>query len=553
LDGAAVTDIIVAQRAATEPRRRKKGKEVIAKRLFGLMAASALVAACDPAPAPPADVQAYDVLIVDGTVFDGSGEPSRNVNIGIAGGRIESMRASADAAAEYVIDATGMIVVPGFIDPHTHADDDIFERPGNRNTNYLAQGVTTVFIGNDGGGVVDRESRMQALAAIGVGTNVAWFSGHGAAREHAMGLEDRAPTDEEMRTMLGFVEADMRAGALGLSTGLFYRPGSYAGTEEVIELARVAARYGGVYDSHLRDESSYNIGLLGAVAEAIRIGEEADIPVHIAHLKALGTDLWGRSGDVIGMVSAARERGVDVTADQYPYRASGTRLASSLIPRWVMADSEDAMFRRLDNADLRDRIREEMAANLVRRGGADSLLVTGDSEWRGRTLGEIAVEMGVDPLEAAIAVVRGGNPSVASFNMNPDDINAIAIQPWVMTGSDGSTGHPRKYATFPKAYRDLVSDGSLMPMSEFVHRSSGRVADWYGLCNRGYLREGRQADIAVIDPASYRPVADFENPTALATGVRHLLVNGRPAIAAGKMNSGQFGEIIDKQALRCAE
>ena len=520
------------------------------KRLSGLVAASIVATGCsDP---PPAEPDAFDVLVINGTVYDGTAAPPRNANIGIVGDHIVSVDADAAADAGLVIDAAGMAVVPGFIDPHTHVEDDIFERPGNVNANYLAQGVTTVFFGNDGRGFVDRASRMATLETQGIGTNVGWFSGHGTAREVAMGLEDRAPTDDELQAMRDYVEADMQAGALGLSTGLFYRPGSYAETDEVIELAKVAARYGGVYDSHLRDESSYSIGLLGAVGEAIRIGEEAGIPVHIAHLKALGTHMWGQSGDVIGLISAARGRGVDVTADQYPYRASGTNLKSSLVPRWVMADSEDAMFERLANADLQDRIREEMAANLERRGGPESLLITGASDWRGRTLGEIAEAMGVDPLEAAIAVVRGGNPSVASFNMNPDDIAAIAIQPWVMTGSDGSTGHPRKYGTYPQAYRNFVVDGSLMSTADFVHRSSGRVADRFGLCDRGYLEAGRKADISIIDLDSFAPVADFQDPTALASGVQHVFVNGRHALAFGVSTDSTYGQVIDKTAIQCA-
>jgi N-acyl-D-aspartate/D-glutamate deacylase len=529
----------------------KGDKEVdrIIRSVSGLVAALIAATACEgPPPQPPS----FDVLIVNGTVYDGTSAPPRSVNLGIIGDRIAAMNADPNAPAKLVIDATGMAVVPGFIDPHTHAEDDIFEHPGNLNINYLAQGVTTVFFGNDGEGFVDRASRMEALVTRGVGTNVAWYSGHGTAREVVMGLEERAPSDDELQAMRDYVEADMQAGALGLSTGLFYEPGSYAGTEEVIELAKVAARYGGVYDSHLRDESTYNIGLLGAVGEAIRIGEEAGIPVHIAHLKALGKHMWGQSGDVIGLISTARERGLDVTADQYPYRASGTSLSSALIPRWAMADSEEAMFERLANADLEGRIREEMAANLERRGGPESLLITGESEWRGRTLAEIADAMGVDPLEAAVAVVRGGNPSVASFNMNPDDIAAIAIQPWVMTGSDGSNGHPRKYATYPKAYRDFVVDGSLMSVSNFVHRSAGRVAERFGLCDRGYLEAGRKADISIIDLDSFAPVADFQNPTALASGVQHVFVNGQHALAFGVSTDNTYGQVIDKAAIRCA-
>ena len=514
-----------------------------------LLIAVTMVSACTPEPAPVH----YDVLIVNGTVYDGSLTEPRVLSIGIVDDRIASMDASADAAANTVIDATGLTIVPGFIDPHTHAEADIFSTPGNVNPNYLAQGVTTVFIGNDGRGITDREQDLALLDDQGVGTNIGWFSGHNTAREYVLGLENRAPTDDELERLQAFVEADMQAGALGLSTGLFYRPGSYANTEEVIALARVAARYDGVYDSHLRDESSYNIGLLGATGEAIRIAEEAGLPLHIAHLKALGRDVWGQSGDIIGLVAAARERGVVVTADQYPYRASGTRFNSALIPRWAMADSQAAMFERLANADLRDRIHEEMVQNLWRRGGADSLLVTGDSEWRGMTLDEIATELDMGATDAAIEVVRSGNPSIASFNMNPDDISAIAIQPWVMTGSDGSHGHPRKYASYPKAYRDFVVDTSLMGMPQFVHRSSGLVADTFGLCDRGYLAEGKRADIAILELDRFRPVADFENPAELATGVVHLLVNGHAAIRDGEVTWRLAGQVIHRQNIECSQ
>ena len=514
-----------------------------------VLALLAVLAGCGQQAEPVA----YDVLIVNGTVYDGTTTPGSVRNVGIVGDRIVSVDADASAEAARVIDASGLVVVPGFIDPHTHAERDIMEVPGNHNVNYLTQGVATVFIGNDGRGLVDRATNAPLMREQGVGTNVGWFTGHGTARREAMGLEDRAPTDDELDSMRDYVEADMLAGALGLSSGLFYQPGSYAETDEVIELAKIAARYDGVYDSHLRDESSYNIGVLGSVSELIDIAEEAGLPGHIAHIKALGRDVWGQSGDIIGLVSAARERGLRITADQYPWRASGTSLSSSLIPRWVQADSREAMFERLDNADLRGGIREEMEANLWRRGGKDSLLITGESEWRGMTLGEIAEQMDLDPVDAAVEVVRGGNPSVGSFNMNPDDINAMAIQPWVMTGSDGSEGHPRKYASYPKAYQDFVAGQPLMSMEQYVHRSSGLVADTFFLCDRGYIEPGRIADIAIIDTDTFVPVADFENPTRLATGVQHILVNGQAAILNGELTGALPGTVIDRQNLRCGE
>lgn len=511
----------------------------------------AVLGACSPAAND--DSGPFDVLIVNGTVYDGSVSPASVSNIGINGDRIVTVNAAADAQADLVIDASGKVVVPGFIDPHTHAGEDLLDPERKANANYLMQGVSTVFIGNDGRGLVDRESKVATMQEQGTGTSVAYFTGHGTARTVAMGLENRAPTETELQTMRDYVEADMRGGALGLSSGLFYTPGNFSETSEVVELAKIAAKYGGVYDSHLRDESSYNIGVLGSIRELIQIGEEANIPVHAAHLKALGLDVWGQSGDIIALVAAARERGVEVTADQYPWRASGTSLGSSLIPDWVRADSQEAMFARLDNADLQDRIREEMQGNLQRRGGEESFLITGDSEWRGKTLEEIAETMETDPLDAAVEVIRGGNPSVASFNMNPSDIDALAIQPWVMTGSDGSGGHPRKFASYPKAYQEMVVQKSLFPMERFVYRSSGLVADSFYLCDRGYIEKGRKADIVIIDVDNFLPVADFFNPTELATGVTDMLINGRMVVANGMLTGTLPGEVVDRQNLTCAE
>jgi len=519
--------------------------------LLVLAASISFMSGCGGGDAP---VPHFDLLIVNGSVYSGANEPPRQVNVGVTSDRIASVDAPAGSTADTIIDATGLAVMPGFIDPHTHALEDLKSETRNSNANYLAQGVTTVFVGNDGAGVSDLSETIGGLRARGIGTSAAFYAGHGNIREMVMGLENRPPTGEELDRMRNLADAQMRAGALGLSTGLYYTPGSFATTDEVVELARVAARYGGVYDSHMRDESSYTIGLAGAVEEVITIAEQAGLPGHIAHLKALGRDVWGSSGDIIALVEDARARGVDVTADQYPYPASGTSLESSLIPAWVRADSEAAMFERIANPDLAGGIREEMEANLWRRGGADTLLVTGpDSRWRGMTLAEIAEEMGVGPIDAAIAVVREGDPSIASFNMDLPDIHAFAIQDWVMTGSDGSEGHPRKFGTYPTVYREMVLGAKLFPTERFVHRSSGRVADFSGLCDRGYLEAGRKADIVVIDLARYRPLADFTNPTALSEGVVHAVVNGRFAIRDGEMTGELPGEVVDRQKLACPE
>lgn len=473
----------------------------------------------------------YDVLIVNGTVYDGSLSAAHVTNIGIVDDRIVSMAASATASAKTRIDASGKMVTPGFIDPHTHAKQFLLNPTSNSNPNYLFQGVTTIFIGNDGGGVPDRDAVIQKLESQGTGPNVAFFAGHGAIRSIVMGMANREANSEEVATMRDLLVDDMEAGAFGLSSGLYYAPGSFATTDEVIALARVAATYGGVYDTHLRSEGSYGDGLLAAVSEAIEIARAANIPLHISHIKALGQDVWGQSVDIIRLVEQGLESGVDISANQYPWRASGTRFSNALIPRWVVADSDDRMRDRLSDPGLSERIRIEMQANLQRRGGPDAMLVTGaDSEFVGMTLREISGVLEKPPLEAAIDVVLQGDPSIASFVMNPDDIRRLAVQPWVMTGSDGGAGHPRLYGTYPKAFQDFVVDETLMSREQFVHRSSGLVAETFGLCDRGYLRVGYIADVAVIDPGSFIARASYEQPTELATGVDQLLVNGLLAI-----------------------
>lgn len=532
---------------------KKTGKCIFESNRMGLHIAFAILlmmSACSE-PRQPV-VTHYDVLIAGGTVYAGGTDPARQVNIGIIGDRIISMDAASTGTANRIIDASGQVVAPGFIDPHTHAEADLKDADRHLNLNYLAQGVTTVFIGNDGGGIDNLDATLSLMRAQGIGTNTAFFAGHGKIREQVMGLENRAPSEDELQQMLQLMAEEMRAGAVGLSTGLYYTPGSFSATDEVVALAKVAAEYGGVYDTHLRDESAYSIGLLASVEETITIAEEAKIPVHISHLKALGREVWGQSGDVIALVNEARERGIKVTANQYPYQASGTRFSAALIPGWVRADSREAMFSRLENGDLKDRIREEMQTNLWRRGGPEAMLVTGaDSQWRGMTLADIAVSMERDSLEAAIAVVREGDPSIASFVMELPDIQAIALQEWVMTGSDGSEGHPRKYATYPKVYQDMVVDAKLFTLERFVYRSAGLVADTFNLCDRGYLQVGRKADVVILDLDNYSPLADFENPTALASGIRHVLVNGIAVITNGKQTGELPGEVIDRQHLAC--
>lgn len=504
-----------------------------------LVALTGLLTGCAATPATT-----YDVLITGATVYDGSLAAGARQDVAVLDGRITLLRPHSKASATRTIDARGLYVVPGFIDPHTHATGDLLNPATNSNINYLTQGVTTVLVGNDGGGLPQADVSIATMKSQGIGSNVAYFAGHGSLRQQVMGKQDRAPTPAELERIKALLGTEMQRGAVGLSTGLYYVPGNYAATDELIALAGVAESYGGIYDTHLRDESSYNIGLQAAVAEAIEIARQSGIAVHISHIKALGKDVWGQSADIIAMIDAARAAGLAVSANQYPWRASGTRFTGALLPRWVLADSDARMLARLEDPELAAAIRDEMYANMARRGGADAMLVTAaDSQWQGMTLADIATALQLDPVAAAVQVIRAGNPSIASFNMSPDDIARFAVQVWVMTGSDGSSGHPRKYATYPKAWQDLVATGRLS-VEQFVHRSSGLVAETLHLCDRGYLRDGYAADIAVLDPQHFAANADYENPTVLSSGIRYLLVNGAMVVDNDNYNGALHGQVL---------
>ncbi|MFN3511371.1 MAG: N-acyl-D-amino-acid deacylase family protein, partial [Tsuneonella troitsensis] len=341
----------------------------------------------------------------------------------------------------------GMIVSPGFIDPHTHMDTWLTsEDPRRRLVEpFLLQGVTTAFIGNDGNGATRVKPILDGVEAKPVGINFATFVGFGSVRKEAIGNDRRPPTDYELSQQRTLVRDAMCEGAIGLSTGLFYAPQSFAETDEVVELARVAGGMNGVYDTHLRDEANYTVGLPAAVDEAIAIARSAQIPVQISHIKALGVDLHGSAPAIIARIEAARAEGLDVTASQYPWEASGTSMVASLMPLWALDGGRPAMLARLDDP----RVREGMTENLRRRGGAGSLLVA-EGRWKGKRLQQIADETGTDPVSAALAVIRSGDVSVVSFNMAEADIAAFMRQPWTMTGSDASAGHPRSFGSFAR-------------------------------------------------------------------------------------------------------
>jgi N-acyl-D-aspartate/D-glutamate deacylase/dipeptidyl aminopeptidase/acylaminoacyl peptidase len=490
-----------------------------------------------------------DTLIRGGSVIDGSGSAATKADVGITGDRITFIgdAAAAGIQSDRVIDAVGLIVAPGFIDPHTHADDDIFNAQRNANLAFLTQGVTTVFIGSDGRSKIPLGKALQQLDTQKIGTNVASFVGHGAIRSAVMGMSDAAPTAEQLEKMKRLVRQGMTEGAIGLSTGLYYAPGSYAKTEEVIELAKVAAEFGGVYDTHQRDESSYTIGLLGSIQEVLRIGREAKIPVHFSHIKALGADVWGQSGKAIDLINRARAEGINATANQYPYVASGTGLGASLLPRWAEAGGRQEFLKRIEDPMIRPKLMAEMEQNLKRRGGANSLLLhSNDRTLNNKRLDEIAKARGKSPVETALEILRTSSPGVTSFNMTEADIENFMKQPWVMTGSDGSGGHPRKWGTYPRKIREYVLNRKVISLERMIQASSAQVAETFRLKDRGKLAAGYFADIIVFDPKTIADKATYEQPELPSEGLRFILVNGKLAIDGGKFNGSLAGRTLRK-------
>jgi N-acyl-D-amino-acid deacylase len=514
-----------------------------------------MVTALKAASAAP---EPADVVIRGGTLHDGSAGAPYVGDVAIKGDRIVYVGTGAPMTAARTIDASGMIVTPGFIDPHTHADGFLRAPDAATRVNaaWLYQGVTSVMIGVDGSGTPDVGDDARKLTASGVGTNIVPFVGFGAVRQRVLGQAARAPDAADLARMQRLVAKAMCEGATGLSTGLFYAPQSFARPEEVIAVAREAAKRGGMYDTHQRDESSYSIGLLGSVREVLTIGREAGMPVHFAHIKALGVDLQGQAQAVINLIEAARAAGQAVTADQYPWLASGTSIDAALLPRWAVDGGDAALLQRLDDPAMLARIRADMAENMRRRGGAASLLLISEGfEWTGKTLENLAQVWKVDPRDAALRILRdsiagraagrqGRGTGVASFNMAQADVDLLMQQPWVVTSSDGSDGHPRMFASFPEKYRRYVKERAVITRTDFIHRSTGRTADIYKLAGRGYLRTGYYADVAVIDPEKFMPRADYLKPRELSDGVTHLFVNGTAALADGKATGTLPGRVL---------
>ncbi len=505
-------------------------------------------------PAADAPVAA-DYLIRGATLYDGSGQPGQKGDLAIKGDRIVAVGTFTVAGKPHVIDGDGLTVAPGFIDLHTHCDAGtpaLTQTIAHANLCYLMQGVTTVVTGNCGAGPVDVAKYFHTLETNRVGTNVIHQVPHNAVREKVMGNANRLPTSLELKKMESLVDQGMKDGAWGLSTGLYYNPGAYSKTDELIALAKVAARHGGFYASHMRDEGA---GVLTSIDEVLTIGREANLPVHISHLKVFGPKNWGKAADEIALIEQARSKRQAVTADQYPYTASSTALAAELVPPQFREGGLKEFVARLADREQGPRVRQAIQQKLADLKAAQSARIAyyqPKPAWQGKTLEKIASQEKKSVLEIVLEILVHGGAQIVNFSMSEEDVRLIMKQPFVATASDGSSQvpsnntvpHPRSYGCFPrKIGRYALEDGLFTP--EFAIRSaSGLPADILKLPKRGYLKPGYYADVVVFDPQTYRDQATFEKPHQYAHGVRYLFVNGVPAIEDGKYTKALAGRVL---------
>ena len=515
------------------------------------MLAAAVLSLC--LGADPIDA---DYVVRGATLYDGTGKPGAVGDLAIKGKRIVAVGAFETKGKPKVIDGKGLVAAPGFIDLHTHSDIGIFvpgsempiaEAKTRSNLNYLMQGVTTIVTGNCGFGPVDVGAYLKKLDEGKIGTNVAALVPHNDLRRSVMGNVNRAPTATELAKMKALVEQGMKDGAWGMSTGLMYTPGSYARTEEVIELAKVVAAHRGFYASHMRDEGT---GLLASIEETLTVGREAKVPVHISHLKARGRKSWGKAADALALIERARSKGQAVTADQYPYDAASTYLAAVAIPAVYREGGSKELFARLDDAEQGPKVRKGIAELLADLDGGKALMISSykDRSWQGKRLTEIAEKEKKSVVDLVIDVERNGGATVVIFGMSDEDVRLIAKSPFVATASDGSANypsdsatHPRSYGTFPRRVGRFAVADKLLPLEQAIRSASGLPADILRLPERGYLKAGHYADVVVFDPKTFRDTATFAKPHQYAKGVRYLFVNGVLTIDEGKYTEALAG------------
>lgn len=494
-----------------------------------------------------------DLLIKSGSVIDGTGKAAVQADVGIVGDQIVEVEPLPHAQARRVIPATGLLVCPGFIDIHNHAHDEaeggILKIPGA--DNLLRQGITTVIAGNCGGSPLPIGDHLSSVEKEAIRMNYGLLVGHGSIRRTVMGTANRSSTPEEVAKMTDLVREAMDEGAFGMSTGLAYVPGNYSRIEEVIALSRIAARKGGIFTSHIRNEG---VGVMDAVQEVIQVAEEAELPVEISHLKLWGKGAWGRTEELLGQIDNARKRGLYITADQYPYTACYTGLRS-LVPHWALA--EDKLKERLRDPTLRTQIRKAMAQKIGQTGGPDRILISickARKELEGETLSAAADRMDLSPLEAAIELIQTNSVSAIYFAMQEEDVQTIMRHPAVMVGTDGhlrkyrvGVSHPRNYGTFPRVLGRYTREEGLLAWPEAVRKMTALPADKLGLRSRGTIHKGKVADIVVFDPTGVRDRATFEEGHQYPEGIEYVLVNGNVAVDQGHTASGRYGRVLRRE------
>jgi len=499
-----------------------------------------------------AQVPEYDIWISGGRILDGAGNPWFVGDIGIKGDTIAYAGPSHAATARQRLDARGKTVTPGFIDTHSHGRRGVFEVPSAEN--QIRQGVTTIIEGPDGGSPLPIGEYLSRFSKVPATTNFGLMVGQGTVRERVVGLQDRKATPEEIETMRGLVRQAMREGAFGLSTGLFYLPGTFTPTEEVIELAKVAGELGGIYTSHMRDEAAK---IVDSVKELIRIGEEGNIPAQITHHKAIGGVNWGKSVETLRLVEEARRRGVDISIDQYPYTASSTGLAA-LAPKWALEGGQKSFKERAGSPEARARMKVDIVRNLKEDRGSGNLKnvvfasCVGDRSLSGKSLRDLT---GSDDFEkAAEHVVRLqelGGCSCIYHAISEDDVERIMRYPGTMIASDGGipvfgvdVPHPRNYGTFARVLGRYVRERKVLTLEDAVRRMTSLPAIRFRIVDRGLLRPGMKADVAVFDAATVIDKSEFGKPHQYAEGFTHVLVNGIPVLVDGKMLPARPGRAL---------
>ncbi len=509
-----------------------------------------------------AQTQTYDLLIRNGRIVDGTGNAWFRGDVALRGDTIAAVGNLAGATAKRIIEANGQIIAPGFVDTHSHARRQIFEE--TKAENYIRQGVTTAIEGPDGSSPLPLKPFFDHLRQAHIAINMGALVGQGSIREKVIGLVNRPATPEEIEKIKALTTEAMEQGALGLSTGLFYVPGNYTPTEEVIELAKIAGRMGGIHTSHMRDEAA---NVLKSVEETIAIGERGGLPTQITHHKIIGKNNWGRSGDTLRLVAEARARGVDVTIDQYPYTASSTGL-TALLPQWSQEGGQREIVKRLADASTRAKIKAAVIENIkFDRGGGDPKNVyiarcSWDQSLEGKNMAEITKARGrstsfEDAAETTLELVAKGGASAIFHAINEDDLIRILKDPLTMVASDGGVEipkrgvpHPRSYGTFARVLGVYVREKRVLSLEDAIRKMTSLPAQRFGLQDRGVLRPGMKADITIFDAARIIDRATFANPHQYAEGVSYVIVNGTVVLDNGKMTDARPGQVLLGTAAR---